>query len=229
MRSGEKKFTKMMDLSEGFNSVSILLYIGSDVIRQCTVSKIGYHCDAEYNAKGEFARNNSQKQHTPVVVLTLGDERTLHMKKRKVGQNGSWTKSENEKVYDFLLSNGSLFVVDPDDEIPKTRGHQNQGLSQFQHGGFEVKKGLSIAIIFRTVTTMAKIHVTDNTMQLGKEDNDYLDERITPSGKQWKPRREHFDDAYNEALERKQDMEYQLRAYVKGAIEKGTLFNGQAK
>jgi hypothetical protein len=221
------KYFRAMDLSEGFNSVSILLYMGSDVISKCTESTIGYHSDAEYNSKGQFSKHNSQKENTPVVVLTLGDQRTLHMKKRKVKLDGGWMPyNGNELLHDYVLQSGSIFVLDPADEIPKTRGRENQPLSQFQHGGVKLTKGLSIAIIFRTVTTTAKINVTNNKMKLGEDDDNFLRKPINvKGGTQCKPRSEHIDDAYREALGRKQEMENQLQSYVQTAKNNGTLFN----
>jgi hypothetical protein len=214
LRSKEKRFCKGMDLSDEFNSVTILLYIGSDVIKECTVSSLGYHCDIEYNTKGVFAKSNSQKENTPVVVLTLGDSRTVHMKKRKVGKDGKWTDNAMEKIHDYLLRSGSLFVLHPEDEKLKNRGPEHEGLSQFQHGGVKATKGLSMAIIFRTVTTTAKIHVLDSMKQLGEKDDEYL--------------AEHYTDAYNAAVKKKKTMEKQLKEYVEKAKRDGTLFSGQA-
>jgi hypothetical protein len=209
---GTIKNCKTMDLSEEFNSVSILLYIGSDVIKECTaVSEVAYSNNMEFNTKGEFVKDNSQKENTPVVVLTLGDPRTLHMKKRKVGKDGGWMNNEKENKHDYLLKSGSIFVMHPEDEQLKTRGREGQGLSHFQHG-VKVTKGLSMAIIFRTVTTKAKIHVINNT------------EKLRPRGEKRKSREEHYTDAYNDALKLKESMEDQLKKYVQTAKDNGTLF-----
>jgi hypothetical protein len=190
------------------------------------VSSLGFHCDSEYTAKGEFVTNNSQKQNTPVVVLTLGDERTLHMKKRFVASNGKWINYANEKnTHAFVLTDQSIFALHPDDEVPRARGYSDGSLSQFQHGGVNVTEGLSVAIIFRTVTTKANIHVTRNTRRLGPKDREYMSTEIAPMGERRKPRQEHFNDAYKEAIKLKADMEKQLQAYVQKRIKNKTLLN----
>jgi hypothetical protein len=74
LRQRQTRFCSTTDLSCPFNSVVILLYMGKDVIRERKESSLGFHCDTEYTPKGEFASNNSQKQNTPVVVLTLGEK-----------------------------------------------------------------------------------------------------------------------------------------------------------
>lgn len=222
----KNRFCKTMDLSEEFNSVSILLYIGSDVIKECTVSDLAYSSDIEFNTKGEFVKDNSQKENTPVVVLTLGDPRTVHMKKRKKGKDGNWMNNEREKTHDFLLTSGSIFVLDPADEELKERGRENQGLSQFHHR-VKVTKGLSMAIMFRTVTTKAKIHVINNTKQLGEKEKEFLATLVHPCGTKRKSREEDYTDAYNDALKQKETMEDQFKKYVQTAKDDGTLFTGQ--
>jgi hypothetical protein len=226
LRQGKTKFCNTTDLSDPFNSVTILLYMGSDVIRECKVSRLGFHCDTEYTAKGEFVSNNSQKQNTPVVVLTLGDPRTLHMKKRFAAGNGTWISNANEKkTHAFVLTDQSIFVLHPDDEVPRPRGHSDGSLSQFQHGGVNVTQGLSVGIVFRTVTTKADIHVTRDTRRLGPKDRVFLSTAITPRGEKTKPRQQHFNDAYKEAIKLKDNMEKQLKAYVRQRINNKSLFN----
>jgi hypothetical protein len=222
----QRKSCNTTDLSDAFNSVTILLYMGSDVIRERKESSLGFHCDTEYTAKGEFVSNNSQKQNTPVVVLTLGDERTLHMKKRFAASDGTWINNENEKkTHAFVLTDESIFVLHPDDEVPRPRGYSDGSLSQFQHGGVNVTEGLSVAIIFRTVTTKADMHITRNTRRLGPKDREYMSTEIALRGARCKPRQQHFKDAHKEGIKLKADMEEQLQAYVEKRIENKTLFN----
>jgi hypothetical protein len=224
------RFCNTTDLSEAFNSVSILLYMGSDVISECKKgSSLGFHCDTEYTPKGEFVSNNSQKQNTPVVVLTLGDARTLHMKKRFAASDGSWIQNVNvrkpqKKTYDFILTDQSLFVLHPDDEIPRARGFSDGSKSQFQHGGVKVTEGLSVALVFRTVTTKANIHLTANTRRLGPNDRLFMSTEIAPQGEECKPRKQHFSDAKKKAMKLKAGMEKQLRAYVRKRMKNKTLF-----
>jgi hypothetical protein len=219
------KFCKTTD-TEAFNSVTILLYMGGDVIQQRKLSSLGFHCDSEYTAKGEFVGNNSQKQNTPVVVLTLGDQRTLYMKKRFASSDGVWRNNASEKnAHPFVLTDKSIFILHPDDEVPQSRGHRDGSLSQFQHGGVKVTQGLSVAIIFRTVTTKTNIHVTRNTRQLGPKDREYMSTQITLKGERPKSRQQHYKDAYKEAIILKPDMEKQLKAYVRKRMNNKTLFN----
>jgi hypothetical protein len=223
----ESLFCDKMDLEDEFNTATILLYMGSDVIDECEISSLGFHTDCEYTAKGQFVASNSQKENTPAVILTLGDARTLYMKKRKVGSNGSWMNNKDEKIHEYLLRSGSIFVLDPADEVPRRRGCVGEAFSQFQHGGVKLDKGLSMAIVFRTVSTKAKINLLKNTKELGEKEVYHLNKVVQYRRKDRKCMKEHYDDAYSDALGRKDKMENQLKTYVKKRFDEKTLISGR--
>jgi hypothetical protein len=211
-----------MDLEDAFNSVTVLLYMGNDVIKEIKMSTLAYHSDTVYNAKGVFSEeNNSQKRNTPVVTVSLGKGRTLFMAKRKVDAQGRWTKVDEKQKVAFVLNNGSVFILHPEDEVVKERDGDNGTKSQYQHGGVKVTRGLSMAIVFRTVTRQAKFHVKDNTMLLGETEKKYLDE---PPKMGMKTRRERLDDKYKQELKKKPYLEKQFRDYLEKIGE--DLFRG---
>jgi hypothetical protein len=207
-----------MDLDNEFNSVTAVLHMGIDAIPGSEGSSIGYHCDSIFSTDGVFsATRNTQKRHTPVVVVTLGDPRMLKMKKRKATD----TKFTDDKKYgqlEFMLTSGSIFLLHPDDEQPKRRASQ-QFLSQFQHENVEVTKGLSLALIFRVVTSKAKVHVVDNRKEL-REGGKIIRLANKVCTRQSKGPAKHDDDAHKQFLERKQELEVHFGKFVRGKMEK---------
>lgn len=196
------------------------------MIKEHKSSSLGFHCDTEYTAKGGFVGNNSQMRNTAVAVLTMGDSRRLYMKKR-FANSGRWLKNDprEEDTHEFLLNDQSIFVLHPDDEVPGARGYSDGSLSQFQHGGIKVTDGLSVAMVFRTVTTKANMHVTRNTKQLGAEDRKHMSTEIAPKGEPSKPRMQYYSEAKTAANLLKANMEKQFKAYVQTRLKNKTLFN----
>jgi hypothetical protein len=218
LRQNKKKLFRgadAMDLEQAFNSVTILTYIGNDIIDEINSSSLSMHADQVYSTDGVFSTTkNTQKVNTPVVTVTMGDERTLHMAKRRVTKPGVWTELDDETNIPFKLNNGSVFVLHPSDEVPKERDGAGEAKSQFHHGGVKVTEGLSFAIVFRTVTQKAKIHIADNTRLLTEADNAYLNKAVSMGTSVTKPRRQHLDDALKAALRKKTKMERQFKKYL---------------
>jgi len=168
--------------------------------------QLPYHTDNVYSKSGKFLHSkNSQKQHTITAILTLGDERILHFQKQCLYKNHStgtmkWRKCHEGEYFErFRMGNGSLFVLHPEDEVPKFRrksGNASSGLlegakSRFLHGGIRNGGGgmdnraynfyrepdnncrLSVALVFRTVTAELTLHrVTGKFPEpLEKEEN----------------------------------------------------------
>jgi hypothetical protein len=203
-----------MDLDEEFNSVTALLYTGKDAIPGSEGSSLGYHCDAVFGTDGSFSTSqNTQKERTPVVVVTLGDPRSLKMKKRRA-MDGNWKDDKEYGILEFWLENGTIFVLHPDDEQPKKRATQ-KFLSQYQHGNVHVKKGLSLSLVFRVVTSKAKVCVVDNRKELQEKDKVLLKKKLHYHTKRKRTVADHHDTALQEFLDTKDVQEQHFRTFVK--------------
>ena len=98
---------------------------------------------------------NSQQENTCVAVLTLGDTRRLHFKKRILIDGNKnrkrWAITDDMGIH-FDLCENTIFLLDPTDEIP-TRRVGDDDRSQYVHGGVQItnENDLSIAYAFRVV------------------------------------------------------------------------------
>ena len=80
MFENEKKNSEIFDCE--FNHCTVLVYNAHSPSTNC---KLTYHCDCEYDHNGHFKSNkNTQGENTPVIVYSMGDSRTLHIRKRIV-------------------------------------------------------------------------------------------------------------------------------------------------
>ena len=77
---------------------------------------------------------------------------------------------------EFLQEHGSIFLLHPEDERPKKRWQTHS--SQFQHGGIQVKKGLSLALIFRVVTAKAEVNTVTNRKKLEEKEMFQLENKV---------------------------------------------------
>ena len=142
-------------LSLPFNHCTVLVYSGEDNNGKSN-SSLSFHSDCTFDHQGNYVTNrNSQEKNTCVAVLTIGDMRRLHFKKR-ILINGNknrkrWAITDDKGVH-FDLKENSLFVLDPTDEIP-TRRPNDDDISQYVHGGVQISNSndLSIAYAFRVV------------------------------------------------------------------------------
>ena len=136
-----------------FNHCTVLVYNAHMSNVNC---KLPFHCDCQYNHKGEFKYGkNTQGENTPVIVYSMGDPRTMSYRQRWVvsGKKNfkKWHVSKNH-IQQYKLTDNSIFVLHPRDEQPMIR-IIGEPLSQFQHGHVNVNKGdLSMGLIFRNVT-----------------------------------------------------------------------------
>lgn len=133
-------------------------------------SEINWHTDQRYGKDGKFMKSqNSQEENTLVAILTIGDTRYLHMKcvryrqskKRKHSKNpaGPIDVDGNDCHKVFPLTNGSLFLLNPWDEIPFIRKHfDEESATFFQHSAvYSSRDGLSIALVFRTTSHSVEV------------------------------------------------------------------------
>lgn len=121
-----------------------------------------YHCDCQYYHNGDFKYEvKTQGEHTPVIVYSLGDTRTIYYRRLWLSDSRrKWVYSKRA-FCKYQLEDNSIFVLHPSDEKPMVRNH-GEPISQFQHGNVSVAKGtLSIGLIYRNVTqTLAYDHET---------------------------------------------------------------------
>ena len=142
-------------LTEPFNHCTVLVYSG-DNNNGCSNSSLAFHSDCTFDHNGNYiVGRNSQQENTCVAVLTLGDSRTLHFKKRVLvvsqTKRKRWTVTNDETV-SFNLGENSVFLLHPEDEIPSIKCNDNMQ-SQYVHGGVKIsnKNDLSVAFAFRVV------------------------------------------------------------------------------
>ena len=146
-------------VKDQFNHCTVLMYYGIDEVKK--TSKLGLHSDCVYSKDGVFkTKQNSQKENSLTVSLTLGDSRVLRHYERSAtltskGSFGKWIVNEEEWI-ETLLTEGTLMVIHPYDERPSLSKRNSEILStQLQHGKVQVKRDQwSCAIVFRTVTNV---------------------------------------------------------------------------
>ena len=142
-------------LNNYFNHCTILVYSGKNN-NGLSNSTLSFHSDCTFDHCGRYIPSrNSQKENTCVAVLTVGDSRKLHFKKRVVVAGGKGKKKwkiTDDDGETFILCNNSLFLLHPDDEKPLLRLKDNY-ISQYVHGGVNIQNDndLSIALVFRVV------------------------------------------------------------------------------
>jgi hypothetical protein len=206
-----------IDLDEEFNSVTALVYTGRDALPVNDGSSLGYHCDCNFSTTGVFnERTNTQKERTPTVVVTLGDQRVLHMKKRRVRASGKW--SDNcYGTLKFPLEANSIFLLHPDDEKPKKRAGQKY-LSQYQHGILHVPHGLSLSLVYRVVTSTAKVCVADNRKVLVEKDHARLGKILRFHTEKDETVATHHDEALMEFMTVKKSLEANFKTYVRAKM-----------
>ena len=156
------RYVKQQDptaLVEHFNSFVFLAYYDKTGCGK-QVQQLGFHRDQRWSTKGEFMTSqNSQKRGTATCILTLGDERTLHMQcyKDNDGKDcrGSIPVKKPASVHSFVQRHGSMFYLDPRDEESVMRSHFDlHALTYFKHGGvrFGGRGKLSVGFGLRAVT-----------------------------------------------------------------------------
>lgn len=139
-------------LDHDYNHCTVLIYHPHGKNTNC---KLSYHCDSSYTHDGRFSPHNTMKEHSDVLVYTMGDDRTLYFRVRKIrvsDKSRHKCVNDNHHFHKLVLSDKSLFVLHPLDEKPMVRAGDRQ-ITQIQHGNVKVEEGnLSIAFVFRSVT-----------------------------------------------------------------------------
>jgi hypothetical protein len=154
-----------------FNHCTVLIYFSDKEHKLKTESTLGKHCDCMHDHNGNFIhKNNAQMENTPTVVLTLGENRILPFFRRHVGvsEAGNMVWEDDAAFYEeWELTDGSVFVLHPNDEKPTLKVCQNNNIpikQQYQHGNIAFKGNISIGIVFRIVTKSRNYRVETNTL-----------------------------------------------------------------
>lgn len=145
----DERYRRLCRAGNKFNHVSVHAYRkGADIRR---------HKDRLENG------NNSMKEGTPVAVLTVGSPRELSFYREYEVDHK--TVVEDTPCYTFEQAEGSLFVLDPSDEVPKCRRNrvgkrrQNAVFSHSVRSGRD-KNYFSVAFIFRCLESVAVVDST---------------------------------------------------------------------
>ena len=147
-----------------FNHATVLTYRGHNHLTS--------HTDQVWAPTGKFvSQKNSQKEGSPVVIVTIGDPRKLLFLRRS--SNGKrWDVAEKVPFMTVQQHHLQVFVLHPRDERPLRRhdwmGKRKEKV-QFTHRvdqpqGREREGYLSVAILFRCVTKTCPVDVRYNTV-----------------------------------------------------------------
>ena len=163
MRIGKHIHVLVITLTAGItnNHTAILFRSGDDLRPR---SSLGIHCDCVYSPiTGKFVKMaNSQVENTPAVIYSLGDDRVLNYKKRRM-VNGKWLDDASFST-SFTLSNDTVTIINPKDEDPMCPKNIDEHC-QYQHGGVSVTGDkLCAGLVFRVVDSEQSYNINNDTM-----------------------------------------------------------------
>ena len=130
------------DTPVSFNHVTVLYYLMDSRSNNRIVLRP--HCDLEVSVTNDIKANNSQRNGSPTIVLSLQSSKNICFYKRYADGKKFTIINESDRVDSMQLCHGDFFVLHPDDErvIPRmiqTHANRNKYTkearrSQFQHG-----------------------------------------------------------------------------------------------
>ncbi len=147
------------------------------------------------------------------MVVSPKGTRVLYLKRRRVSADGTWMDDDNYNVTEVPLTAGSIFFLHPDDEQPKKRAGQKYR-SQYQHGNVHVQQGLSLSLVFRVVTSKAKVCVADNRKVLLDKDVQRLGKKLKFQTGMLKTVATHHDEALERFRAAAKLLEPKFRKYA---------------
>ena len=195
-----------LDLDTPFNTMVDHFYF--DRLRIGAIPQCGMHSDCLYDegdtkdGQKQFTfseQKNSQKEHTVVATLSLGDPRILEFSEQefctKAQMKKGWKASHphltvGDKIESFPLTNGSLMVLHPSDEEPKVRRLEKpKQYTFFMHGILEFggdPNVMSIGQMYRVCTKSRVfsrkselLKVSDKQIEQCKERDYLLEEHMS--------------------------------------------------
>lgn len=131
-----------------FNHVSVKVYFKGNKTKE--------HTDIEFNRKHTEPKvGNSQVPSTPVVMVSLGDDKYLHFS--EYWGEGKGVKVSPQKSKKFLQQSRSMFILDPRDE------ELNDKCTFWKHKSDQINKHdeVTITLMFRVVQATVLVH-SDN-------------------------------------------------------------------
>ena len=178
--------TQIMASNFDFNFMEIKIYVGKDVfsdengkslmgidnepLRNDCNKKVNLHNDLRFDDDANQHKDDTANGSHPTVTYTIGSARELtmvHVTKER--EKKPWIKSVGNLNTTFTLDNGSLFILLPEDEIPK---EDKNVLHKTKHEVHFSKDGLSFAFVFRSILKFSKFE-SDTNNWLWKEDIEY--------------------------------------------------------
>jgi hypothetical protein len=127
-----------VSLHHDFNSCALLMYHSLDNIK--SKSSIGWHYDTKHENDGIFRTGNTIICNTPIVIVTIGEKRSLSWRTRFLQRNKDsqvrWVVGKQMK--DMELDEYSIYVINPFDEKPH-KCNSSQNIVQYQHGNVSYK------------------------------------------------------------------------------------------
>ena len=187
-----------------FNHCTVLVYRSEEGNNSNT--SLSYHCDTTYDTNGNFVPSkNTQLQNSSVLVLTLGDPRTLRYALR-ISMGNKWLMTKTNIPSTELIHN-SLFILHHNDEIPLKRD-RSKYLSQIMHGGITMsgENKLSIALCFRSVTKKRKFDPISNLLKTSSDDmTNFQSQRDALDAKEYFTRNEseHYQKKFHNFVKNK--------------------------
>lgn len=127
------------------------------------------HCDVVYAPDGIVLRANFQEPHTPVAIMTIGDDKYLYFQRYKMDRSGNkYSMGPTKKLW-FKQTSGSVFILDQRDEIP-TKRHSGSRIEKYfsfwKHSCVlaDRKEGVSMSLAFRIGTKFVPVN-DDSTLK----------------------------------------------------------------
>jgi hypothetical protein len=158
--------SKYLGIKIDINSFEMKIYI-SKIITGMRVSQrtINYHNDLLYKNNGQPGKNTADPT-TPALIYTIGGDRLLDFCWYEKLPGVAWKPTATLDKTNFLQKDGSLFVVQPDDDKPrKVIGLPTTNLFKTKHCVPNCNDGISVAFIFRKVNSGAIFDKTTNMLQ----------------------------------------------------------------
>ena len=129
---------------------------------------MSWHCDHKYSKLGKFVKStNSQVQNTVTIILSLGDERILNWRRRKLikNKNGNmiW-EIDKSWVGSMTMNKYGMVILNPFDEQPHIIDDCGN-YYQYQHGDVHISgDSMSIGLVFRVVDEYYYYNSVSNRM-----------------------------------------------------------------
>ena len=172
-----------------FNFVETKVYLGDDMFKTQSgsqifdekgmqlklgkVKKVNLHNDLKFSDDGVQAESDTACGTEPTVTLTFGSSRTLTFERKvKRRDRRTWDNTDLESNVPWTLQHGSIFILEPNDEIPHlvsdTR-HKTKHRIDF------CGTGVSFALVFRCVKRCGTFDRNTNQWILNAEEQHTID------------------------------------------------------